>query len=233
MTMQIESSVPARTSQTWRPLHAYLMAVVCLVIGCAIGYLIRGSAPPKSSNIAAAAPSGAGGPVPASAANGAAAPAQMPSLDDMKRMAEKQAQPLLTELEKKPNDAALLNKTALTYKAAHQFEKAAEYFKKSLESDPKNVAVRDDYASCLYFLGDVDGALTQLNKSLTFDPKHAGTLFNIGMIEWRGRNDVDAAVSSWEKLLRLNPGLPQKDKENVQHLIEVAKQSKAPVAEKQ
>jgi tetratricopeptide (TPR) repeat protein len=233
MTMQIESSVPARTSQTWRPLHAYLMAVVCLVIGCAIGYLIRGSAPPKTTNITAVAPSGNGGPVPASAANGAAAPAQMPSLDDMKRMAEKQAQPLLTELEKKPTDAALLNKTALTYKAAHQFEKAAEYFKKSLESDPKNVAVRDDYASCLYFLGDVDGALTQLNKSLTFDPKHAGTLFNIGMIEWRGKNDVDAAVTSWEKLLKLNPGLPQKDKENVQHLIEVAKQSKAPVAEKQ
>ena len=54
-------------------------------------------------------------------------------------------------MQKKPNDAALLNKTALTYKAAHQFDKAAEYFKKSLDSDPKNVAVRDDYASCLYY----------------------------------------------------------------------------------
>ncbi len=149
----------------------------------------------------------------------------------MNRMAEKQAQPVLTELQKKPGDAALLNKAALTYKAAHQFDKAAEYFKKSLDSDPKNVAVRDDYASCLYYLGDVNGALAQLQKSLTYDPKHPGTLFNLGMIEWKGKGDVAAAVASWERLLKLNPDFKQKDQ--VEHLIEAAKQSKATVAEKQ
>ena len=67
--------------------------------------------------------------------------------------------------------------------------KAAEYFKKSLDSDPKNIAVRADYATSLYYMGDVDGALAQLNKSLTYDRKHAGTLFNIGMIEWKGKAD--------------------------------------------
>ena len=147
-------------------------------------------------------------------------------------MGDKQAQPLLTALQKKPNDAALLNKTALTYKAAHQFEKAAEYFKKSLDSDPKNIAVRADYASCLYYLGDVDGALAQLNKSLTYDSKHPGTLFNIGVIELNGKHDADAAVAAWQKLLNLNPDLPQKNKDQVLHMIEAARQSKATVAEK-
>ena len=148
----------------------------------------------------------------------------MPSLDDMQRMAKKQAEPLMAQLEKKPNDAVLLNKVALTYKAAHQFDKAAEYFKKSLDADPANIAVRDDYASCLYYSGDVDGALAQLNKSLTYDPKHAGTLFNIGMIKWKGKGDVDGAVASWKKLLQLNPKLEQK--QAIEQLIDQATKSK-------
>ncbi len=227
--MQTEDAGPNRPATIWRPLHAYLMAVVCLIIGVAIGYLVRGSEPPKNPATAVAMPESA--PARTPAPNAGAAPANIPSLDDMKRMAEKQAQPLLTELKKKPNDAALLNKTALTYKAAHQFDKAAEYFKKSLDSDPKNVAVRDDYASCLYYLGDVDGALAQLNKSLTYDPKHPGTLYNIGMIEWKGKGDTNAAVAAWEKMLKLNPDLPQKDQ--IQHMIEMVKQGKPQVADKQ
>jgi len=229
MNMQTEDAGPSRPATIWRPLHAYLMAALCLIIGVAIGYLVRGSAPPKSAPAAAVMPATTPAPTPAPSAE--AAPANKPSLEDMKRMAEKQREPLLTELQKKPNDAALLNKAGLTYKASHQFDKAAEYFKKSLDSDPKNVAVRDDYASCLYYLGDVDGALAQLNKSLTYDPKHPGTLYNIGMIEWKGKGDAGAAAAAWEKMIKLNPDLPQK--EQIQHMIEMVKQSKPQVAEKQ
>jgi tetratricopeptide (TPR) repeat protein len=212
------------------------MAVICLAIGFAIGYFLRGSAPSKTAPAAAVpaatTPAQAAVATPASASgNREAAASKMPTLDDMKRMADKQAQPLLTELEKKPKDAALLNQTALTYKAAHQFKLAAEYFKKSLEVDPNNVAVRADYASCLYYTGNVDGAIAQLQKSLTYDPKHIGTLFNLGMIEWKGKGDAEAAIATWEKLLKLNPDLPQKDQ--IEHLIETAKQGKATVAEKQ
>jgi len=41
--------------------------------------------------------------------------------------------------------------------------------------------------------------------------------------------DLDAAGSAWQKLLKLNPDLPQKDE--AEHLIDVAKQSKTAVAE--
>jgi cytochrome c-type biogenesis protein CcmH/NrfG len=221
-------------------MHAYLMAVICLAIGFLIGYFLRGSAPPKVAPAVAASAAAPPATVPLAAsvptstsapANPASVTPKMPTLDDMKRMADKQAQPLLTQLQKKPKDATLLNQTALTYKAAHQFKLAAEYFKKSLEVDPKNIAVRADYASCLYYTGDVDGAIVQLQKSLTYDPKHVGTLYNLGMIEWKGKGDAEAAVATWEKLLKLNPDLPQKDQ--IQHLIDVAKQGKAAVAEKQ
>ena len=148
----------------------------------------------------------------------------MPTLDDMKRMADKQAEPLLAKLKTDPKNVDLLNKTALTYKAAHQFKDAISYFQKALDVDPKNVPIRTDMASCMYYTGDVDGALAELDKSLTYDPKHPGTLMNIGIIKWQGKNDVDGAVAAWQTLLKLNPNFPQKAV--IEHMITEAKQQK-------
>ena len=91
-------------------------------------------------------------------------------------------------------------------------------------SIPKNVAIRTDMASCMYYTGDVDGALAELDKSLTYDPKHPGTLMNIGIIKWQGKNDVDGAIAAWQTLLKLNPNFPQKDV--IEHMIAEAKQQR-------
>jgi cytochrome c-type biogenesis protein CcmH/NrfG len=152
-------------------------------------------------------------------------PNKMPTLDDMKRMADKKAAPLLAKLKSDPKNPHLQNEVGLIYENTHQFKEAAAYFERSLQYDPKNIGVRADYASCLYYTGDVDGALAQLDKSLAFDPQHAGTLMNIGIIRWRGKNDVDGAVAAWEKLLQYHPDFPQKAV--VQHMIEQAKQAKS------
>jgi Tfp pilus assembly protein PilF len=149
-------------------------------------------------------------------------PHKMPTLDDLKRMADTKAAPLLEKLKSDPKNPQMQNQIGLIYENAHQFKEAAGYFERSLQYDPNNIGVRADYASCLYYTGDVDGALVQLNKSLAYDPEHAGTLMNIGIIKWRGKNDVEGAVAAWEKLLQYHPEFPQK--ELVQHMITEAKQ---------
>jgi cytochrome c-type biogenesis protein CcmH/NrfG len=75
----------------------------------------------------------------------------------------------------------------------------------------------------MYYSGDVDGAIGELEKGLTYDPKHPGALMNLGIIRWKGKNDAPGAIASWEKLLRLNPNFPQKAA--VQHMITEAQQS--------
>ncbi|MGA9544452.1 MAG: tetratricopeptide repeat protein [Candidatus Sulfotelmatobacter sp.] len=152
-------------------------------------------------------------------------PHEMLTLDDMKRMADIKAAPLLAKLKSDPLNPRLQNQIGLIYESAHQFKEAAGYFERSLRYDPENIGVRADYASCLYYTGDVDGALAQLDNSLAYYPKHAGTLMNIGIIKWRGKNDVDGAVAAWEKLLQYHPDFPQK--ELVQQMITQAKQTKA------
>jgi tetratricopeptide (TPR) repeat protein len=204
----------AASKPSWHPRQLLAMCAVCLAAGFLAGYLLRGSASAPTASApaqaAAVSPHAMGeytGPMPTTQQ----APPATPSLDDLQRMADKKAAPLLAKLKSDPKNAQLWNQVGLTYKSAHQFKEAAGYFEKSLQYDPKNLGVRADYASCLYYTGDVDGALAQLNQSLTYDPKHAGTLMNIGIIKWRGKNDADGAVAAWEKLLQYHPDFPQKD----------------------
>lgn len=229
--MENESIQPASPNPLWRPTQVIVLSAVCLVIGVVLGYLLRGSAPvanpaPTAMTGAAGAPSS---PMAEASAPTASAPTGTPeghpklTLDQMKSMADAKAAPLLEKLKKNPNDATTLNQLGILYRATHQFKEAEGYFEKSLEIDPKNVDVRTDLASCLYYTGDVDGALAQLNKALTYDPKHAGALMNLGLIKWKGKNDVPGAVATWQRLLKLNPDFKQKDV--VQRMINDAEQS--------
>lgn len=216
--MENTPDTSAANNLTWRPMPTYVMAAICLVIGISVGYLVRGSAQPARA-VSAAVPTQAAAGMPPAMGQG-----QMPSLEQMKQMADKQAEPLKQQLKTDPQNAGLWNQVGLVYKATHQFKDAEGYFQKSLEIDPKNVTVRADLASCMYYSGDVDGALAQLEKSLTYDPKHAGTLLNIGIIKLHGKHDVDGAVAAWQKLLKLNPDFEKKDA--VEHMIAQAKQER-------
>jgi tetratricopeptide (TPR) repeat protein len=207
--MSNETDSTTNRNATWQPWQAYVMAAICLLAGVSVGYLARGSAPARPA-----------AQVPQSVAT-PPAQQQMPSLDDIKRMADKQVEPLLAKLQSDPKNAELLNQVGNFYRMAHQFKTAASYYEKSLASNPKNVGARTDLASCMYYQGDVDGAIAQLEKSLTYDPRHAGALLNLGLIRWQGKGDGAGAIASWQKLLKLNPGY--ENKEAVEKLIAEAK----------
>ena len=85
--------------------------------------------------------------------------------------------------------------------------------------------MRSDLASVLYYTGDVDGALAQLQEALKYDAKNGAALFNLGMIRWQGKKDRNGAVAAWEELLKTNPQLTADRKATVEKLIAQAKQS--------
>jgi cytochrome c-type biogenesis protein CcmH/NrfG len=188
----------ASSNTTWPPWQVYVMATICLLIGLAVGYLVRGSVPSAPSAAVSGQPSRN------------SAPQQMPTLQDMKRMADKQVEPLLEKLKAEPNNSDLLNQVGTIYRMTHQFETAASYYQEALQINPENVGARTDLASCLYYQGDVDGAIAQLEKSLAYDPGHAGTLLNLGIIRWKGKSDAAGAIAAWNKLLKYNPDYQNK-----------------------
>ena len=208
---QIEPS----ETQPWKSSQVYSMAVVCLLIGLTVGYLFRGSDSRRAAEAS----------TPAATNSTPAAPAQMPGLDDLKHMADKKAEPLLARLENDPKNSDLLNQLGTLYKATHQFQEAAGYYQKAIEADPRNIGARTDLASCLFYQGDADGAIKQLQQALSYDPKDANSLFNLGMIRLQAKHDSSGAVTAWRQLLKLNPALPKEKKETVEKLIAQTQQT--------
>jgi cytochrome c-type biogenesis protein CcmH/NrfG len=71
----------------------------------------------------------------------------------------------------------------------------------------------------MYYNGDVDGALSQLQQGLRYKPDDPNSLFNLGMIKWKGKQDSKGAVAAWQQLLRVNPQMSADRKATVQKLM--------------
>ncbi|HEY3928824.1 MAG TPA: hypothetical protein VGL89_10635 [Candidatus Koribacter sp.] len=222
-----------QTTSSWTAKQVYFMSAVCVVIGLVFGYFLRGSASVAAKSAAPVAiTQPAPGPAMPSSMPPAAAMQQgqpMPSLEDMKRMADKQSESLLDQLKKDPKNTQLMIKIATNYKSAHQFPEAATYFGRALELDAKNVALRDEVAAAQYYSNNVDGAISTLEAGLQFAPNDPSTLFNIGIMKYQKKNDAKGAVAAWQRLLKSNPGLPEAKRLQVEKLISQANSGAPPV----
>jgi len=204
---------PTKHQSGWESRQAYLLAASCLLLGIAVGYFVRGSAevPAPSAKAAAAAAQGAPG------MQAQVTPAQL------KHMADKQAEPLLAQLKSNPNDPALLAQIGNVYYDAQNYKEAIEFYEQSLKADPANANVRTDCGTAYYYLGDSDRALEEFRTALKYDPKHVQTMFNTGMVQWKGKGDVKTAVATWEQLLKIAPA-DFAGRGQVQELIDKAKE---------
>jgi len=150
---------------------------------------------------------------------GAMTSGRVPTMAEMQQMADKQAAPLLEKLKSDPNNTALLIQVGAIYHTTHQFKQAAAYYDKAVQVDPKSVAVRTKLASSLYRDGDVDEAIAQLNRALSYDPKDANALFDLGIIKLQGKQDGKGALAAWKQLLKSNPELSTDRRATVEKLM--------------
>lgn len=176
----------------------YILAVICLLLGIGVGYLLHS---PK-----AAVP---GAMQAQQQAEPGAMAGGIPTPDQMNHMVEKATEPILTALQKDPNNADLLAQAGTVYFRAQQFETAAAYYEKALKIKPSPegfIALSNAYHNA----GADDRAIDSLNQALKLDPKSATALFNVGMLDWKVKNDPDAAIAAWQQLLKMNPKHPRR-----------------------
>ena len=187
--------------------QAYGIAAVCLVLGLIAGFFARGSRTPATAAVARPVVSSVPGH------------GRLPSLAEMKQIADKQAAPLLAKLKTDPDNVTLLVELGTIYHSTHQFTAAAVYYGKAAQADPANVATRNKLAASLFRGGDADGAIAQLNQALRYSPTDANSLFNLGLIRWQGKQDAKGALAAWQLLLKSNPQLSPDRKATVRRLI--------------
>ncbi len=183
----------------WTSRQAYGLAVVCLVIGIAGGWFVRGSQSPASVASAAAG-------VPTSQAEG------QPTPEQLKGMADKQVEPLLAQLKSDPKNAELLASIANVYYDTHQFATAIDYYQRVLQVKPDNASVRTDMATAYWYTENAETAIAEFKRALVYEPNKPNALFNLGIVEWQGKMNVEAALSAWQKLLDTNPNYENKAK---------------------
>jgi len=187
------------TGEQWTSLQAYGLAVVCLLIGVAAGWFVRGSQSPTAP---------AADTVNATALSAGT----QPTLEQMKRMADKQAEPLLAQLKTDANNAELLANIGNIYYDTHQFQPAIDYYQRALQIKPDNASVRTDMGTAYWYSDNADAAIAEFKRALADEPNKPNALFNLGIVLWQGKVDVDGALSAWQKLLDTNPNYENKGK---------------------
>ena len=212
-TAQFVSHPQTAERGSWTGTQAYILAVFCLVLGVALGYLFRGSASPASETTVA--------PRANDSAASASTQAQVTPAQQ-KEMLNQSVAPLLESLKTNPDDVDTIVKVGNLYYDGQQYQEAVKYYRLAAKNQPKNADLLTDLGTSLWYTGDADGAIAEFQKALKYQPDHPGTLFNLGIVRWQGKGDPKGAVEAWEELLQKNPNYPQK--QQLQEYIEKAKQ---------
>jgi len=71
--------------------------------------------------------------------------------------------------------------------------------------------VRTDMGTAYWYMGNADLAIAEFDKALTYAPGSPNTLFNRGLVRWKGKKDGPGAIADWNQLLAANPNYEGKE----------------------
>ena len=190
---------PARPSQyTW-----IVYAVAMLLVGGLAGYVLSIA----GNNGAPAATTTATAPVNAAPAAGIVDEVALKAYRDI--------------LARDPKNFQAAVSAGNMFYDAKRYEEAIPFYQQAMAANGRDVNVSTDLGTALWYTGRADAALAQYAVSLTIDPAHAQTLYNMGIVRSDGKKDFAGAAQAWETLLQTNPAYPNAS--NVRTMIAEAK----------
>ncbi|GAV22136.1 tetratricopeptide repeat protein [Carboxydothermus pertinax] len=96
--------------------------------------------------------------------------------------------------------------------------KSAYYLGKILELNSTNVPVMVDRAIALFYIGQVDDAIKQVQEALKIDPNHPKAHFNYGIFLGYGKQNYKEGIAELQKAIALSdPTSP--DVQNAKQII--------------
>jgi len=183
----------------WTGRQAYLLAVFCLLLGVALGYLFRGSASTATAQAAAST----------TTQPGSVEVQQQPDANAQAVLTQAAA-PLLEAVNRDPKDFDSYVKLGNLFYDGKEFPPAIQYYERALLIHPDNPDVRTDMGTAYWYTGNAEKALAAMETSLKYRPGHPQTLFNLGWVRWQGKQDPKGAIDAWQQLLKANPDYPQR-----------------------
>ena len=180
--------------------ESVLFAVAGMFFGLIVGWIIgsQQQAGPRQAAASQAAPAAQAGGAPAQT------PPQQPAVLD-----EGRVQALRTIVDSDPKNAEARVQLANAYFDGERYQDAIKWYEEALRLDPKNVNASTDLGVSYYYSNQPDRALKQFDHSLSIDPRHTKTLLNQGIVRAFGKQDLDGATASWQRVVELAPESPE------------------------
>jgi tetratricopeptide (TPR) repeat protein len=213
----METPNPATTSE-WSSTKAYTLAVICLVVGVAVGALFHGPAQPNALPVAATPGAAVASQLPADPSK--MSPQELAAIHQGAAAQKGPADPVFEKLKAEPNNLDLLAKAATASMKAGEVKPAIEYYGRSLKLK-ENPEVRLNLGNAYAYAGEADMALQEFEAVLKVEPKNDKALFNSGVVRLQGKNDPKGAIRAWETLLKYYPNHPHRAE--VQEMINQAR----------
>ena len=127
----------------------------------------------------------------------------VPSLDS-DRVAE-----LIATAEADGQDAQSRILLAGMYFDSHSFEQAIPWYEEVVGLMPEDVQASTNLGISYYYVGSLERAVEQLERSLDIEPGHAQTLVSLGVVKAFGLEDLDGASAAWQRVLEVAPDGPE------------------------
>jgi tetratricopeptide (TPR) repeat protein len=176
--------------------ESILFAIGGMLFGVIVGWIIGAQQPGRPAARVETAQQQA-------PAQGGAQPAQQQQQTAV--LDEGRVQALQTIINSDPKNAEARVQLANTYFDGERYPEAIKWYEEALRLDPKNVNASTDLGVSYYYSNNPDRALKQFEHSLSIDPKHTKTLLNRGIVQAFGKQDLDGATASWQKVVELAP----------------------------
>ncbi len=165
--------------------------VIALLVGLLGGFLIFSvSSKNKSASAPPAVPMGSGSPA-----------------DYSQRIAE--AEKIVAQ---DPKNYQAWVQLGNDYFDTEQPQKAVNAYAKALEIDPNNQSTPNlltDQGVMYRKMGLFDKAVENFERANKLDPKHAQSLFNLGVVYANDLKQNDKAIAAWQRYLAVDPMSPQ------------------------
>ncbi len=172
--------------------ESIVFAVVGAFFGLIVGYVLGTQQAPGRAVAALSSP-----------------PVQQAGASAARTVDDNQVAALRAEVQQNPNSAQPRVALGNLYFDAERYDEAAKWYEEALKIDPRDVNVSTDLGVSYYNLNQPDRALQQFDRSLSMDPKHAKTLLNQGIVRAFGKQDLEGATASWQKLVDIAPDSPE------------------------
>ena len=140
---------------------------------------------------------------------GPAPPSATPSANVQDNAVSDQQTQAITHLEAdvttNPDNFQAWTQLGNLYYDTGQYEKAVKAYEKSLTLHSGTGDLWTDLGVMYRRTQRPEKAIEAFNKAVEIDPKHEIARLNKGIVLLYDLNDSDAAIASWEELLRINP----------------------------